>query len=382
MLRLKIGLLAVVMLAAALTGAQAQTSDPDDLPEYAFTADNAMLVYYPENWLSMPFMNTGVSLTNSEAIFESDGPVIPDTGEIYVQVVYSPRGPYLDTDDSINLLGVMDLVFSEFNDMRSLFGDVIEETLNDYETVQVSGALDLNGTPATALIMIMDRPDQQSWVLFTALMPEGELEDNLPVLKDILTSVELDATLMPQVSRLERITSANEEVSIANDENYFTQLEGSTNIAVATRFGLLGDQMFSSIEPGDLIYRVNVQPRQLLFSADTESIYDLIEVATQGFATEDTEIDIIEFESNGYPAVRASFTANPGELGKVDLLYLFVDYAPLERVLVLIAVTSEGQMTGFEPYLLRVLDGLEFDGEPVPTAEEAAATATQAAETE
>jgi len=355
---------ALVMLAAVM-GASAQETPPD-LPQAAFTTDNTMMVSYPEDWVAEPFLNTGVSLTNSPAILESEGPIIPNSGEIYVQVTYNPRGPYLDTDDSVELREVLALVFAEFEEIDILFSEPQTDTLDENPLLVTTATLDLNGTPATAAILVVDRADAFSWVMLTALMSEGTFEDNLPTLRAILGAVEIDETIPPRISRMENIVSDNGELSLTNTENYFTQLESNTNIAVGTRFGLLGDQTFDTIRPGDLIYRVNLQPRIFLFSEDTESIRELIDVAMTSYLNADIPVEVIEFTLNGYPAVRASFTANPADMGEVDLFYLFVDYAALDRVFILIAVSSSGQMSAFEEYLLRVSEGIAFNGEPIP----------------
>jgi len=358
-----IALMAIVMV----THAQ---DTPPDLPQAVFTQDNTMLVNYPDGWTAEPFLNTGISLTNSADILEADGPVIPTDGQLYVQVTYNPRGPYLTTDDTIVLEDLLALVFAEFDGLDVLFTEPETDTLDDAPLLSTSATLDLNGTPATAAILVIDRPDAASWVLMTALMPEGALEANLPTLRAILSAVEIDGTRIPRISRAESIVSENGELTIANAEHYFTQLEANTNIAVGTRFGLLGDQTFSSIQPGDLIYRINLQPRIFLFSDETQTISDLINVAMEGYRSADIPLEVIEFDVDGHPAARASFTANPGDLGEVDLFYLFIDYAPIDRVLVLIAVSSSGQMSAFENYLLNVPAGILFNGEAIAPRED------------
>ncbi len=355
----------VLIVLLTLTAAAHAQDTPPDLPQAVFTQDNTMLVNYPDGWVAEPFLNTGVSLTNSADILEADGPVIPTDGQLYVQVTYNPRGPYLTTDDTIVLEDLLALVFAEFDGLDVLFTEPEVDTLDDAPLLSTSATLDLNGTPATAAILVIDRPDVASWVLMTALMPEGALEANLPTLRAILSAVEIDGTRIPRISRAESIVSENGELTIANAEHYFTQLERNTNIAVGTRFGLLGDQTFATIRPGDLIYRINLQPRIFLFSDDRQTIRDLIDVAMTGYRSANVPLEVIEFDIDGHPAVRASFTANPGGLGEVDLFYLFVDYAPIDRVLVLIAVSSSGQMAAFEKYLLNVPKGILFNGEPI-----------------
>lgn len=78
-------LMAIVMV----THAQ---DTPPDLPQAVFTQDNTMLVNYPDDWTAEPFLNTGISLTNNAEILETDGPVIPTDGQLYVQVTYNRAG--------------------------------------------------------------------------------------------------------------------------------------------------------------------------------------------------------------------------------------------------------------------------------------------------
>jgi hypothetical protein len=77
----------------------------------------------------------------------------------------------------------------------------------------------------------------------------------------------------------------------------------------------------------------------------------------------------VEFDVNGHPAIRTRFTSNPGNFNEIDLMYLFVDFVDLDRVLVLIGIASEGEIGRYEADILEMVETALLFGEPIPALE-------------
>jgi hypothetical protein len=359
--------LAVLLLAVPVL---AQSADAPDgaLPDRITSADGVLTVVHPEDWLGGPFYETGVVLSNSEALLYGEGPVIPAAGEVFVQITYNPRGPYMDADNNINLEDVLALVFSEFAGAETLFSEPVAAEIDGLPALTSSGTLDLVETQANAYILAVDHADEGVWLLVTALTRVEDFAEFEPVLRVLAADAIIDAALVPRISRADTIVSDDLELTINNPEHWFTLTEGYSNIALATSPNLLYDQRFESIIFGDFVFRISLQPRIFVFSDQVGTLPDLMTAATSNFAA-GQEIEFTEFDVNGHPAIRTRFASNPGNINEIDLMYLFVDFEPLDRVLVLIGIASKGEISRYEDAVLTLVESALLFGEPIPPLE-------------
>jgi hypothetical protein len=361
----------LIVLAALLLAVPvfAQSADAPDAPADRVTStDGTLTVIHPEDWISMPFYETGVMLSNSEDLLAGDGPVIPEAGEVFVQVTYNPRGPYIDENDALDLAGVLGLVLSEFAGAQDLFSAPEADEINGLPALTAIGTLDLIEVQANAYILAVDRAEDGVWVLLTALTRVEDFAAFEPELRALAENIVIDSTLVPRVSRAETVVSEDLELTLSNPNGWFTLTEDFSNIALATSSNLLFDQRFDRIVFGDFVFRVSLQPRIFVFSDQVGTLTDLMTAATASFSGGE-DIDFVEFDVNGHPAIRTRFTSNPGNFNEIDLMYLFVDFVDLDRVLVLIGIASEGEIGRYEADILEMVETALLFGEPIPALE-------------
>lgn len=355
---------ALIALSAPLT-AQDDTDTPPDDTDWLTSDDGGLIVPVPQGWLGEPFLRTGIVLTNSADILAGGGPVIPQSGEIFVQITYSPSAPYLDEDDRIDLADVLNLVFSEFPRANQLFSEPEPGELDDMPTLSARARLELGSVVATAYVIAVDRADARAWVLLTALAPADEFDDFLPQIEALVAGVEIDSDLVPFITRARQITSDNGELRIANPLAWYAQPEANTNIALASSAFLLNDQVFERIDADDVIFRLTLQPRFFLFGGVVNTVDDLMNVALLDVIDPTRPPQIVAFEPddtlNGAGEGRYTIiSGDPRFAGAVDVLYLFVDYAQIDRVFVLIGISGQGAMADYAGLALEIANSVEY----------------------
>lgn len=366
MMRILAALLALIVSVSVL-GAQSET--PTAIPEDAIISENgALAIMAPEGWFSAPFFTTGVALSNTETLLAGTGPVIPEAGEVFVQVTYNPRGPFLNEENVLELNDVVSLVFSEFIGADALFTEPEADEINGMPALTASAELDLNGVAARAYVLAVDYEADRSWLLVTAITRVEDFEAILPEVRAIAGSAYFDDSLIPNITRAEEIVSADGELTFDNPDHLFVLVEQYSNVAAATTPALIYSQTFADVGLTDLVFRMSLQPRLFVFSDQQPTLQDVITNVTRDLVPPATP-EIIDFDVMGHPAVRMRFSPDPTVFGQIDLMYLFVDFEPLDRVLVMIALSSRGEMSGYEADLLTLIESARLFGEPIPAKE-------------
>lgn len=362
-LRIFVLTLLLVMTLPTIQSQEGDDTPPDSrLSESIITTDEVMTLYYPPGWIALEWQPSGVLLGNDEALFAGDGPVVPEGEQIFLQIAFLPGASFTRMDNSLDLEPIIAQVTGAFAlGGVSIFPPPTEIEIGEYPALRAQTVLDLNTVEADAYVLAVDRSDQRAALLITALTVAGEFENFTNLVHAIAESIDINGARLPEVLTDPVITSSDGRFSIPNPSGWFAQREAITNIALATDPALLSVQSFESLSQGDAIIRVNAQPYEFLLQEGMESLEDLVEVAVLSFS-ETGEAPVNSFDLDGYDAASTLLTIGEGD-AQIDLFYLFVDRDDLERIVVLIAVTSAGDMVNFEETAFTIVLNADYADE-------------------